>query len=265
MKRLLTSDITTTIGFMPKKGTWEFLQDAYKEAFKSILISLISERYGVYSSGIPYAIYGCKSTNLGATTQFGEGAIFYGNELYLSPGQIVTNPSGSDVFVIRRKDTPYTTYADPNSFTDGTPRNVHIDRTAEYIAGASLSGNLGDYSAIKYPFEESVETKTGVTINGDTIDFIETKTILYDLTVSATATPSLTLDLSNALVGNKVRCIFAPSNSSSIAVTSITETGASIIDRTPSMLPTSPSAWCFVEYEYIGDTIVVRTIARYNP
>lgn len=268
MKKLNLAAITPLIGFPVKKGTWDFLQSSYTEVLSELIIGLIRERYGNYTYGGLYVLYGCEATNLGASTQFSDGAIFKNGEVYILPTQIVTNPAGANVFIVNLSVTQYSsgTEADPVTFTDLIPRNIHDIRAAVYSTGASGSGSISNYSSFKFPFKELIEYRT--TFNGDTLDFTQTKTIQYDMSVSATGTPSVSLNLVNGIVGNKVRCIFAPSNSSAIVVSSITETGADILDTSQGLLPTLACSKCFVEYEFIGTTtegsFVKRIITGFN-
>lgn len=268
MKKLNLSAVTTLIGFPVKKGTWDFLQSSYTEVLNELILGLIRERYGNYSSSTTFVLFGCEATNLGASTQFSGGAIFKNGEVYILPTQIVTNPAGANVFIVNLLVTQYTsgTEADPVTFTDLIARNVHDIRTAVYSTGASGSGSISDYSGLRFPFKEIIENRT--TFNGDAIDFTQTKTIQYDMTVSATGTPTVALNLVNGIVGNKVRCIFAPSNSSAIVVSSITESGAVVLDTSNSLLPTLTCSKCFVEYEFIGTTtegsFVKRTITGFS-
>lgn len=264
MKTLETSAITSSIRMPIKKGTLKFIQDSHKENIATLIEGLIRSVYGNYSSGSPYVLYGCKSSSSAGNTTITRGAIFLNGEVYDIPVQTFPDPVGPSVILANLVTTQYTTDADPVTFTDSVARNVHNIRTGNYSTGTSGTGTLANFSSFKYPFEQPVETKTGVTINGDTIDFTQTKTIIYDLTISATATPTVTLNLVNGVVGNKVRCIFAPSNSSAIVVTSLTETGATIINRVQGMLPTIACSFCWVEYEYFGANYVVRTISGFN-
>lgn len=264
MKTLDVSAITGSTRMPIKKGTLKFLQDAHKENIATLIEALIRSVYGNYSSSTPYVLYGCKSSSGGGNTTITRGAIFLNGEVYEIPVQTFPDPSGPNVILVNLSTTQYTTDADPVTFTDSVARNVHNIRKGNYSTGTSGSGTLCNYNSFQFPFEQPVESRTA--FNGDTIDFTQTKTIIYDPAVSATATPTVALNLVNGISGNKVRCIFAPDNSMSIALTAITETGsAEVIDKVQNMLPTVYCALCWVEYEFIGGTYVVRTISGFNP
>lgn len=149
MRKLILSDIAAGVRMPIKKGTMQFLQDAYTEMFEKIILEKIGGK-GIaggtyYDSTKAYVLYGCEQTPLGGTTRFEEGVIFFNGEILISPFQIVTDPAGSDVFIANIGITQYTTNADPVTFSDLNTYDVHDIRTVTYTTGATGTGDIDDY------------------------------------------------------------------------------------------------------------------------
>lgn len=140
MRRLFTDTSSTTNGFPPTQGTWDFLQDSHKELFSEF----IKERLGSYSITEIYLLRGCVSSISGLNTDFTEGAVFFNGEVYLCPAQTIVTPTGSDVIICNILETPYTTNADPVQYSGGgTPVNCHLIRTLQFASGATGTGTMG--------------------------------------------------------------------------------------------------------------------------
>lgn len=146
MKRLKTSDITSTIGFPPKKGTFDFIQDSYKECISSVIISMILEKFGTYYPGTVYILNGL-NLSTGVNYTIDAGAVFYQGsepfgEVYQYDGG--TFPVSGGVPVANFLQTQYSTgtEADPVTFTDLVARNVHDIRKITFVSGASGSGSF---------------------------------------------------------------------------------------------------------------------------
>lgn len=148
MKKLITSDITSTIGFPPKKGTWDFLQNSYQECISSIIINTITEKFGIYHPGMVYILNGLVLST-GANYSISDGSVFYNGEIYQYPGG--TFPVAGGVPVANLLITQYTsgTEADPVTFTDLVARNVHNIRAIVFVSGATGSGSFsGSLSSV---------------------------------------------------------------------------------------------------------------------
>lgn len=139
MKKLKTSDISTTVGFPVKSGTLQHIQAAYQEAMSSIIQGL-----GVDLSKVTI-LYGCvNSTPGGATFTISAGAVFYNGEIYLVDAATLVT-AGPNVVVGVLDTTFFTaTNADPVQFTDLSSKNVHEIRKIKLQLGLSGSGISGD-------------------------------------------------------------------------------------------------------------------------
>lgn len=144
MRLLDLSAISTGVAFPFKKGTGVFLQDAYKELFAELLIARLGS---TYSTSTPYVIYGCFVDSSGGNTSITKGAVFFNGEVLLSPAQTIADPVGPDILISNILTTQYTTDADPVTFSDTVPRDVHNIRTVEYAAGLTNTGTLANVSA----------------------------------------------------------------------------------------------------------------------
>jgi hypothetical protein len=143
MKILDITPITNTAQFPPKKGTWQFLQDAHKETTAATIIALIGPGY---NPSTVYILYG-PTVNSWITPNFSgvAGAAFYNGEVFQIDAASFTI-TGSNVPVFSINTTQYTTNADPVTFTDATTKNVHNIRKMLIAQGASGSG-IADYTS----------------------------------------------------------------------------------------------------------------------
>lgn len=136
MLRLRTDLITDTKRFPIKKGTLEFLQDAYKDCFTNLLIGLIGPSY----SGLNvYIIYGATNSGSGSAYNISAGAAFYLGEIFPVANTSFT-ASGGQTAVLNITTTQYTTNADPVTFSDATINNIHDNRFITVASGVSGSG-----------------------------------------------------------------------------------------------------------------------------
>lgn len=137
MKILDVSNITTTAQLPIKKGTLQFLQDAYKESISNLIKGLIGSSY---STSIYYILYGCENSGVGSNYIISNGAIFYNGEIYEVDGTTFTTGGGQSP-VMNIVTTQYTVNADPVTFTNAVQYNVHDIRKIVISAGTA-SGNV---------------------------------------------------------------------------------------------------------------------------
>lgn len=154
MKNLLTNSISTTVGFPVKSGTLDFLQTASSEMLIALGRSIIGRDY---STSIPYALYGCNNTGSGSSYVIQEGAILWGGVLYLVPAVSFTLTGGNSVYVIGSTSYVTSSVADPVTFTDGVPRNVHADtKMSVYQSAVAPSPSAGfSYFSLAYINQQS--------------------------------------------------------------------------------------------------------------
>src|SRR5690349_7338239 len=144
MNKLDTSPCSSTNILFTKSGTFEFLQLAYKDIVAYVVQSLIGKSYDLTKV---YVLSGLELTSGGGTDTYSAGFVFYAGELFVKPGS-TSFATGSAV--LNLIETPYTLNADPTDFSDGIPRNVHIERSVSIAAGASGTGTLTGNTASDY-------------------------------------------------------------------------------------------------------------------
>lgn len=146
MKRLITTDITDAARLPIKKGTLEFLQDAYKDAFESIILAIIKKEN--YSLANVYVLYGCEVVGTTLTA----GAVFFQGEVYTVDQQLgIVGPG----YYWHLKIDNYVIDADPVIFTDNASHYVHNIRKL-YLNSDSSGGVL--YDDRKTPFAKKIYT-----------------------------------------------------------------------------------------------------------
>jgi hypothetical protein len=142
MKKLITSSITNSAQLPIKKGTLDFLQLAYQEGFAAIVKSLIGP---TYNPGTVYVLRGLVNTGVNPAYNITEGVVFYNGEIFLVDNTAFTL-TGLNVAVFNIATTQYTTDADPVTFTDAVPRNIHDIRKVT-ITGALTGTGIADFNA----------------------------------------------------------------------------------------------------------------------
>lgn len=153
---------STTVGFPPKAGTWKFLQDSYTEIF----VELMMQKIGVsYNTAIPYVVYGCTKSISGGNTNISKGLVFLNGNFYLSPAQTIVTPSGGNVLIANISTANYLVNADPVTFTDGNPYNVHFIETCGFASGGTGTGTIGDYTSFVF-LDKWVDLGTSITFSG---------------------------------------------------------------------------------------------------
>ncbi len=135
------------VQFPVKRGTWDFIEQAYSEQLSASIISAIGVNFDATKV---YVLYGVV-VGISTTTA---GAIFYVDpatgigEIYLvaahsniTPFPLVVVGNLSEVSW-QPTDAVGNHYADPVAFIGAAPSNVHIIRTCVFAAGASGSGTI---------------------------------------------------------------------------------------------------------------------------
>lgn len=130
MKILDTSPITDSSLLPIKKGTLDFLQQAYQEGLSATIQGLIGSSY---DPSLIYILWGASlTTSVGLYTNTA-GAVFFNGEIYLVDA--VTSafpmPDGINMVLVQ---TQYSVNADPVTFDiSGAVHNVHNIRKMAYI------------------------------------------------------------------------------------------------------------------------------------
>lgn len=198
MRKVDTSAITTSIGMPEKSGTLVHLQTAYTEAIAEV----VAKHAGAsYSTSIPYRMNGLINT-AGSVTA---GSIFYNGEIFLVDAFTLPSPANASIATTFFTDIS----ADPVTFTDGTPRNVHQIRK---IAFTTASGGLG------FTYSQLVElgAYTWVVDNSSssfTVTFDKPQAIFRSFVVSGGTTFTVNLDGTGAKDGVESVLMFQISSS----------------------------------------------------
>lgn len=198
MKILDVTPITSSAQMPIKKGTLQFLQDAYKEVINAILRGTIG---GSYSASTYYILHGCVNSGVGSNYVISAGAIFFNGEIYLVDAVTFTT-TGGQVPVMNIVTTQYTTNADPVTFTNGVAYDVHDIRKIAISAGTA-SGN--QYGVNSNNIFVNFANSTPNIIEQQGFNALQTK--VYDITgwnMDTTATYTIAHGLPNI---TKVRSI----------------------------------------------------------
>lgn len=187
MKRLKTSDITTTVGFPIKSGTLDFLQDSYSELLASLAMAMIGPDY---DPTLIYQVSG-QDTDVadlgGGSNQFimYDGYYLYNREIFHAEFKNTawqTGPTfGIEVFI--EVQNQVAANADPVTFSDASNKNVHEIRrlratnTAGVVSGAGTSVYFSTTAA---PTIRRIGT--GEKMNGVTSDIVYYGTYTADAT-----------------------------------------------------------------------------------
>lgn len=133
------SPITSTNEFPVKSGTLQFIQDAYKESLAQALSSLVE----TIDPTQVYIVSGLYNSGSGSVYNVTQGVVYFNGELFDVPAFSFTLV-GSELPYPSIITTQYTTNADPVTFTDGTPRNVHNIRKFNVTNTTTYAGIM-DY------------------------------------------------------------------------------------------------------------------------
>jgi hypothetical protein len=156
MKIIDTQFDTPTLGRPRLSGT----TDHERLSLREIADSLIKGLLGTYTANDLIVIYGCVvNASNPALYTITQGAIYYNGEIYqVAAASIVI--AGGQIGVFKIDLNPLA--PDPTPFTDGVPRNVHIDRVISIHSGASGSG-IADYNGATVKPLQSLGIKTSWT------------------------------------------------------------------------------------------------------
>jgi hypothetical protein len=159
MKKVLTTDISTTAAAKIKKGTLDHIQNASTEMLRLIGEGVLGKFFDASAFNAPYVISGCVNTGSGANYIISEGVILYNAVLYRVPTATFST-AGAQVPIVTLT-TSYTTSAsyDPVTFSDGSTHNIHQDITGVCSAGLTGTGTF-DYSALIFTIPSAPQTLT---------------------------------------------------------------------------------------------------------
>lgn len=146
MKKLNVTPITDSAQMPLKKGTLQFLQDAYTEVLRSIMIATAGAGY---DPAAVYILHGLTNGGTYPVYSISEGAVFYQGEMFFIDATAFSAATGETAVFGSIVQTQYTgADADPVLFTDATPRNVHNIRKMTIVSGVSGTG-IADFADAK--------------------------------------------------------------------------------------------------------------------
>jgi hypothetical protein len=135
MNRIITTSISDPLVQQPFTGkSLDFLQNSYTNGFLAVALAMIGENY---NNAKAYVIKGLDAYG---TNQYNEGWVLWANEIFYCPGKATTT-AFSNVPVLTLTVANDAT-ADPVTFTDDVPRNVHNNRTMVLSDAVSGSGTF---------------------------------------------------------------------------------------------------------------------------
>lgn len=141
MRNLNLGPITNSAQYRVKKGSLQFLQDAYTEGLAATIIALIGPGY---NPATVYLLFGATNSGTYPAYSIISGCAFFNGEIFYVDAAAFT-ATGTNVAVFQIATAQYTTNADPVTLTDSTIHNIHDIRKIQIVQGASLS-TIADFS-----------------------------------------------------------------------------------------------------------------------
>lgn len=142
MRLLDVSAVTGSTGVPLKSGSLTHLQLAYQEIVNASVTAIIGSNY---NASKVYILFGCQNTGSGLNYLISAGAVFYNGTVYLVAGTSFTASAGQVAVGTVTLSFYSGTNADPVTFTDTIPRNIHQNYTMVFAAAAAGSGT-SDFS-----------------------------------------------------------------------------------------------------------------------
>jgi hypothetical protein len=117
MKKIKTTDITTSAAMPVKQGTLDHLQSAYTEIIQGFALQMVGGANGI--------IFGCIKTQVGLNWSITAGYVYYNGEIYLCDAANGTLGAGQSIYGTITTTNLTATNADPVEFSNGLTYNVH--------------------------------------------------------------------------------------------------------------------------------------------
>jgi hypothetical protein len=137
MNKIKTGDIQSNVRMAFTKNGLDFLQGIYKEGFVGVMSALLNT-----PTNKPTILSGCEVTitnpGLNQTFTISEGYVYWQNEIFYSPLQIIALPIGNVVWgQVVESDTPV---INPVEFDNGTLKYVYKYRRMNYYVSSTSGG-----------------------------------------------------------------------------------------------------------------------------
>jgi hypothetical protein len=177
MKKIKTTDITTSAAMPVKQGTLDHLQSAYTEILASLYLAINNNFIGG-------TLWGCKLTQAGSNWSITAGAVYNNGEIYLCDAASGTLGVGESIFGNLTTTNLTAANADPVQFSNGSSYNVHeirkfvwVSGTTGSIAFASLKTRTGTFANISYS-AAYLTANVGTWTVGSSADFIVSVSVI---------------------------------------------------------------------------------------
>jgi hypothetical protein len=209
MRKLSTSSVSNTTAMPVKAGTLQHLQLAYQEAVNALARNVIRRDTDTTRA---YILFGCVNSGTAGSMNVSAGAIYYAGEVYLVDAFTLTVTQAA---VAAITTTFYNVNADPVTFTDGVPRNVHEIRKVTFSNAASGSGLFDFGNMVPTPNVLTTELNTAVPASY-TVRFDRDRAVFFSS--NGAGAFNITFDFTNAVPGTVVRIKFTLTSAGSLTV-----------------------------------------------
>ncbi len=225
MKKLDTTNETSSSWSPYKVETKKFVQDSYSEMINALVLERINNKYVTDSVVV---LWGCVNTGTGTTYVISAGAIYCNGEVYLL--QALPSTVLATGAVCNLSDVP-DSIADPTTFSDNATWNIHRVRTAVIANGASGSGTLTGTSGCD--FNNFVPVKNNTYLSDDTSVIVASGTGYNSYATLTSSTPTaFQFTTPNDGMTRKYRIDFKSWYQQNVAVSSTTHAKLRLFDGT---------------------------------
>jgi len=138
MKKIKTTDITTSAAMPVKQGTLDHLQSAYTEIIQGFALQMLNQS----PRGI---IFGCIKTQLGLNWSITAGYVYFGGEIYLCDAASGTLGVGQSIWGTITTTNLTAANADPVEFSNGLTYNVHEIKKIVWSSGTSGTDTFANF------------------------------------------------------------------------------------------------------------------------
>lgn len=139
MKRIKTTDITTSAAMPVKQGTLDHLQSAYTEIVQGFALQFLAQA----PRGI---LYGCILTQVGSNWSITSGYVYSNGEIYLADAASGVLGGGQSIWGTITTTNLTATNADPVEFSNGSSYNVHEIRKIVWASGTGGTDSYTNYN-----------------------------------------------------------------------------------------------------------------------
>lgn len=143
MKRIKTTDITTSAAMPVKQGTLDHLQSAYTEIVQGFALQMLSQA----PRGI---INGCILTQTGLNWSITSGYVYSNGEIYLADAAAGVLGVGQSIWGTITTTYLTATNADPVQFSDGASYYVHEIRKIVWASGTTGTDTFTNYNTFRF-------------------------------------------------------------------------------------------------------------------